>query len=79
MNENIQKIIKNILRDIAVEMKDEFDQNFERQAFFSEKWQRRKSPIRNEGRAILTDTGQLRRSIKSRTTENSIIFYTDLP
>ena len=79
MNENIHKIIKNILRDIAVEMKDEFDQNFERQAFFSEKWQRRKSPIRNEGRAILTDTGQLRRSIKSRTTENSIIFYTDLP
>ena len=79
MDENIQKIIKNILRDIAVDMKDEFDQNFERQAFFSEKWQRRKSPIRNEGRAILTDTGQLRRSIKSRTTENSIIFYTDLP
>jgi hypothetical protein len=30
MNENIQKIIKNILRDIAVDMKDEFDQNFER-------------------------------------------------
>ena len=34
MNENIQKIIKNILWDIAVDMKDEFDQNFERQAFF---------------------------------------------
>lgn len=79
MNENIHKIIKNILRDIAVEMKDEFDQNFERQAFFSEKWQRRKSPIRNEGRAILTDTGQLRRSIHSRITDNSVIFYTDLP
>lgn len=28
MNENIQKIIKNILRDIQVEMTDEFDQNF---------------------------------------------------
>lgn len=25
MPENIQKIIKNILRDIAVDMKDEFD------------------------------------------------------
>ena len=36
MPENINKIIKNILRDIAVDMKDEFDQNFERQAFFSE-------------------------------------------
>ena len=79
MTENIQKIIKNILRDIQVELTDEFDQNFERQAFFSEPWQRRKSPIRDKGRAILTDTGQLRRSIKSKTTENSVIFYTDLP
>lgn len=79
MPENIQKIIKNILRDIQVELTDEFDQNFERQAFFSEPWQRRKSPIRDKGRAILTDTGQLRRSIKSKTTENSVIFYTDLP
>ena len=79
MPEKINKIIKNILRDIQVEMKDEFDQNFERQAFFSQAWQRRKSPARDEGRAILTDTGQLRRSIKSRTTDNSVIFYTDLP
>lgn len=79
MNENIQKIIKNILRDIRVELTDEFDQNFERQAFFSEKWQRRKSPVRNNGRAILTDTGRLRSSIHSRITENSVIFYTDLP
>ena len=79
MNENIQKIIKNILRDIQVEMTDEFDQNFERQAFFSEAWQRRKAPARDEGRAILTDTGQLRRSIKSRTTDNSVICYNDLP
>ena len=46
-----------ILKDIQVEMSDEFDKNFERLGFFSEKWQRRKSPIRNEGRAILTDTG----------------------
>ncbi len=38
MTENINKIIKSILRDIAVELTDEFDQNFERQAFFSEKW-----------------------------------------
>lgn len=79
MNNDVRNIIKRILKDIRVEMSDEFDQNFERQSFFSEAWTRRKSPIRNEGRAILTDTGQLRRSIRSRTTENSIIFYTDLP
>lgn len=79
MNKDVARIIKRILKDIRVEMGDEFDRNFERQAFFSEAWARRKSPIRNEGRAILTDTGQLRRSIQSRTTENSITFYTDLP
>lgn len=78
MEEKIKKIIKNILNDIRVELTDEFDQNFERQAFFSEAWQRRKSPTRPGGH-ILVDTGQLRRSIKSKTTENSVIFYTDLP
>lgn len=79
MNKDVARIIKQILKDIRVEMEDEFKTNFERQAFFSEAWERRKSPIRNEGRAILIDTGQLRRSISSRVTENSIVFYTDLP
>ena len=36
-------------------------------------------PHPNEGRAILTDTGALRKSIGSRTTENSITFFTSLP
>lgn len=27
----------------------------------------------------MIDTGRLRRSVSSRTTENSITFYTDLP
>ena len=79
MNEDVKKVVARILKDIQVEMSDEFDKNFERQAFFSEKWQRRKSPIRDEGRAILTDTGALRKSIGSRTTENSITFFTTLP
>lgn len=79
MNANMKKVIARILKDIQVDMSEEFDKNFERQAFFSEKWQRRKSPIRDEDRAILTDTGALRKSIGSRMTENSIIFYTTLP
>lgn len=78
MNKDVSVIVRRILKDIRIELGDEFDKNFERQAFFSEAWERRKSPIR-PGRAILTDTGQLRRSIRSRTTENSITFYTDLP
>ena len=78
MNEDMRKIIRRILKDIRVEMGDEFDRNFERQAFFSEAWQRRGSPTRPGG-SILMDTGTLRKSIGSRTTETSIVFYTTLP
>ena len=74
----MQRLMRSILKDIQVEFKDEFDQNFERQGFFSEAWQRRKSPTRPGG-SILIDTGQLRRSVKSRVTENSVVFYSDLP
>lgn len=78
MKAETDKIIRLILQDIRVEMAEEFDRNFERQGFFSEAWQRRKSPLRPEG-ALLVQTGQLRKSIKARTTANSITFYTTLP
>lgn len=78
MANNYDQIIKNILRDIQVEMTDEFDRNFERQAFFSEAWQRRKSPIRPNGH-ILVASGDLRRSIRSEIKESSIVFKSDLP
>lgn len=74
---NYDKIIKKILRDIQVEMADEFDRNFERQAFFSEAWQRRKSPLR-PGTAILSGQN-LRRSIRSEIRKNSIVFRSSLP
>ncbi|MDY3853112.1 MAG: phage virion morphogenesis protein [Prevotella sp.] len=78
MNDHVKKIIARVLNDIRVELGDEFDKNFERQAFFSKAWQRRKGPFRKEG-ATLIDTGKLRGSIQSRTTENSITFYTNEP
>lgn len=78
MNKDTKVVIRRILSDIRVELGDEFDRNFERQAFFSDAWARRKSPTRPGG-TILVDTGTLRRSVKSRTTDDSITFYTDLP
>lgn len=78
MRDDVKTVIARILKGIQVEMSDEFDRNFERQAFFSEAWQRRKSPTRPGG-SILIDTGQLRQSISSRTTDTSITFYTTLP
>lgn len=73
-----KSIIKRILNDIRVDLSDEFDQNFERQAFFSEAWERHRSPLRPGGH-ILVDTGTLRRSVQSVMGETSIRFYTDLP
>lgn len=78
IDKDIRKLVKNILSDIRVELSDEFDQNFVRQGFFSEGWQRRRSPIRRGG-TLLVNTGQLRRSIRSKTTDESITFFTDLP
>lgn len=78
MNKDVKIIIGRILDDLRVELGDEFDRNFEREAFFSETWARRRSPTRPGGH-ILLDSGELRRSILSRTTENSITFYTTLP
>lgn len=77
-NNDMARVIRNILKDIQVELSDEFDRNFERQGFFSEAWQRRKSPTRPGG-SILIDTGNLRKSIHSKSTDTSITFYSDLP
>ena len=74
----IREIFGRILRDIQVELGDEFDQNFERQGFFSEKWARRKSPTRPGG-LILVDSGALRQSIRSEIRDSSIVFLTDHP
>lgn len=78
MNKEVGKILRMILNDIRVEMTAEFDENFERESFFSEAWARRKGPMRPDGH-ILVYTGRLRRSIQSRTTENSITFFTNEP
>lgn len=78
MTDDFSRILRNILRDIQVELTDEFDRNFEREAFFSEAWQRRKSPTRPGGH-ILVDTGMLRQSIRSEIREKSIVFRSDLP
>ena len=72
INTDLHKVIQRIIGDIRVELLEEYDRNFERQGFFSEKWQRRRSPIR-QGRAVLIDSGALRRSIHSRTSDRKSV------
>lgn len=70
----INGLLRNILRDIEVELTDEFNRNFDRQSFFGDAWKRRKSPIKNENRAILVDSGALRRSLRTKRTTNGVSF-----
>jgi len=77
-NNDLSIVTRRILSDIRVELGEEFDKNFERQGFFAQAWQRRKSPIRGDGH-ILVDSGDLRRSIMSRSDATSITFYSTSP
>ncbi len=78
LDQQTRAVFRSILRDIQVELGDEFDQNFERQAFFSQAWARRKSPTRPGG-LILVDSGGLRQSVRSEIRESSIVFLSDHP
>lgn len=63
-------MINKILRDIRVELLDEFDRNFQRGGFFTKPW-----PAKRDGSAShLTKTGKLRRSVSARISGNSVIF-----
>lgn len=64
----INRFIRLTLNDIRVEAKDEFDMNFKREAFFTEKWKRRKGDT-DETRGLLVQSGTLRRSIRSQIME----------
>ena len=68
---------KNILQDLRVELTDEFDRNFERKAFFGDRWK----PRRNEGKGtLLLVTSTLRRSIRrSSVVGDGVRFTSQVP
>lgn len=68
-------LITSILRDLQVELADEFDRNFQRGAFFNEPW-----PAKRDGSpSHLVKTGKLRRSIQSVITGNRLKFTSSEP
>lgn len=68
---------KQILDDVAVELTDEFDRNFERKAFFTKRW--RQAKMINRRGSLMLRTAQLRRSIQSRVRSNSITWTSSVP
>lgn len=68
-------MLNKILRDIRIELLDEFDKNFSRGGFFSKPW-----PKRRDGSAThLNNTGKLRRSITARISRHCVIFTSSEP
>lgn len=68
-------LITNILSDLQKELGEEFDNNFERGAFFNEPW-----PAKRDGEpSHLQKTGTLRKSITSVITGNRLRFTTSEP
>lgn len=64
-------ILKNILSDIKIELTEEFDRNFEREAFFSKPWK----PSTHG----LQLSGNLRKSISSKVQGKNVVFTSQLP
>ena len=53
-----EQLKRNILSDMRVELTEEFDKNFERKAFFTDKWKKRANP--NAKGTLLMVTGTMR-------------------
>lgn len=79
LQRRINLLVRETLKDIRTEALEEFDRNFEREAFFNQKWARRKFND-DKSRGLLVRTGNLRRSITGRiTSRDSVVIETSEP
>ncbi len=74
---NFETFFKAFVKDVKTELADEFDRNFERKAFFNEKWPG--TGIPNNRGSLMMRSGGLRRAIKSSINGNSIHFSSSRP
>lgn len=70
--QKFEAFFRMILKDLKVELDDEFDRNFERKAFFDQKWPQTKW-ANNKG-SLLNRTGTGRRSISSKIEGDRIVW-----
>ena len=68
----INKFTERLMKDLKVELQEEFDKNFERKGFFGEAWKPH-TPYTTRGSPLLV-TGTLRRSISAKVEGASIVF-----
>ena len=71
------KLKADILDDMRVELSDEFDRNFERKAFFSDKWKPRAHDYPKG--SLLVVTSAMRRSTQGEVSGDGVRFSSALP
>lgn len=74
---DFKDVVKNITEDVAIDLTQEFDRNFERKAFFNKKWEDTKHSY-SRG-SLLNRSGDLRRSINKSSSGSSIRWRSSLP
>lgn len=70
-------IKRQILSDLKVDLTEEFDKNFTRKGFFSERWKPRAHNYRKG--TLMSVTSKLRRSVKSSLAPSGVRFSSSLP
>lgn len=74
---NVNDIINKFLQDVKVDLHQNFDRNFERKAFFNQKWPTNHLP--NRRGSLMMRSGALRRSINSKVQGMNVVFTSSVP
>lgn len=74
---DLQNLVKQIVKDVEVDLTQAFDRNFENKAFFDRKWADTNHP--NSRGSLMLRSGKLRRSTKVRNTGSTISWSSSLP
>lgn len=74
---DFNQLHKNILNDTRIELMDEFDRNFERKAFFDQKWPQNK--LINRRGSMMARTNNLRRGYVAKIQGEKIAFSNSMP
>ena len=78
LNMDDKTFLNNVMRDLKIELDDEFDRNFERKAFFDRPWGSLSPGYNPSEGSILMRTGALRRSLHSRIDGTLLVYESSL-
>ncbi len=74
---NSAQFLKELTKDVQVDLTQAFDRNFESKSFFNQKWPAEK--YANSRGSLMNRTGKLRRSIKSTNANGQISWSSNVP